>query len=186
MDHLRIECSVRGKNGISFLLSALVLWFLFAIIYRQSVDIQLKNLLVLFLTGLLFPLAVGISRLIQVDWKLTDHPLGSLGLIFNIAQLIYFPLVFWAFFAFPEKMIVVFAVITGAHFFPYGWFYQAKAYYVMAPIISFVIMGIGWNMNPSRLWLIPVSMMVFLLVLIVWLWVDYRKKMDVSLSNPDQ
>jgi hypothetical protein len=34
----------------------------------------------LFATGLMFPLSVGISKLIRADWKSKDNPLGDLGL----------------------------------------------------------------------------------------------------------
>ena len=100
-------------------------------VYRQALDVQIKNAILLMLTGLLFPLAIGFSLLIRADWKLQGHPLRGLGFILNLAQFIYFPLVFWTLIDDPDKMLMVFAVITGAHFFPYGWFYQARGYYVI-------------------------------------------------------
>lgn len=177
---LRNELSIRGKNGIAFLLSASILWFVFTIIYMQPLPLQSKNIILLIMTGLLFPLAVGIAKLIKADWKLEDHPFSQLGLLLNLAQFMYFPIVFWALVGEPKKMIVFFAVITGAHFFPYGWFYQAKAYYVMAPIISVIIMILGWKLSPSHLWIIPLVMVIFLATLICWLVQDYKQKKQVE------
>lgn len=130
----------------------------------------------LFSTGLMFPVAVVISKLIKADWRSPNNPLGDLGLILNVAQFMYFPLIFWVFANNPNQMILFFAVITGAHFFPYGWFYHTKAYYIMAPIISISIMIIGWTLTPRHLWFISSSMVFLLILLIIWLYIDFRKK----------
>ena len=116
----------------------------------------------LFSTGLMFPLSVGISTLIKADWKLKNNPLGNLGLYLNLAQIIYFPILFWGMIKSPNDAIIFFAIITGAHFFPYGWFYNAKAFYVMAPMISVVIMFLGLYLNEENLWLVPFSMVILL------------------------
>lgn len=174
---VRNELSVRGKNGIGFLCSAIVIWLIILILFLQSTNIYEKNKYMLFSTGLMFPLSVWISTFINADWKLkNNNPLGNLGLYLNLAQLIYFPILIWGMIKSPEVAIVFFAIITGAHFFPYGWFYNAKAYYVMAPIISVVIMFLGLYLNEKNLWLVPFFMVIFLVVLILWLRLDYKRK----------
>lgn len=176
MEHLQKEYSVRGKNGIAFLLAGTVLWLCFTMVYIQSFDMRIKNVIVLLLTALLFPLSLGISKMIKADWKQEGHPLNRLGLVFNFAQFAYFPIVFWSFLKMPDQMIMIFAIISGAHFFPYGWLYQATGYYAMAFVIACSIMVVGWAVSPVQLWLIPMLMVVFLLILILWLWVDYKRK----------
>lgn len=176
LDELRKDLSIKGKNGVAFLLAGVVIWLAITAIHMQSFTIETKNILLLIMTGLLFPLAVSISTLIKADWKMDHNPLSKLGLIFNFAQFIYFPLVFWAFIANPEYMLFIFAVITGAHFFPYGWFYQSKAYYVMAPVSSIVITVISLAVNSTLIWVIPLSMVVLLVIQVIWLYVDYRGK----------
>jgi len=97
-----------------------------------------------------------------------------------LAQLMYFPILAFTFYKNPNQMIIFFAVITGAHLFPYGWYYNAKAYMIMAPIMSILIIIIGWNVDISRLWLIPLSMIVLLILLNIWLFIDYRVKLQVQ------
>lgn len=172
----RKELSVKGKNGIGFLLSASVVWSIITIIFLQSIETDQKNIYMLFSTGLMFPLSVGISTLIKADWKLKNNPLGNLGLFLNLAQLIYFPILFWGIIKSPNDAILFFAIITGAHFFSYGWFYNAKPYYIMSPIISVVIMLLGLYLNGEHLWLIPFSMPILFLFLIFWLYLDYKNK----------
>ncbi|MCE7791843.1 hypothetical protein K8O68_05345 [Salipaludibacillus sp. CUR1] len=172
----RNNLSVISKNGIGFLLSAVVIWAIITIIFLQPIEIHSKNIYMLFSTGLMFPLSVGMSALIKADWRLKNNPLGNLGLYLNLAQLIYFPILFWGIIKSPNDAIVFFAIITGAHFFPYGWFYNAKPFYVMAPVISVAIMGLGLYLNGDNLWVIPLSMTLLLLLLISWLSIDYKKK----------
>lgn len=172
----RNNLSVISKNGIGFLLSAVVIWAIITIIFLQPLEIHSKNIYMLFSTGLMFPLSVGMSTLIKADWRLKNNPLGNLGLYLNMAQLIYFPILFWGIIKSPNDAIIFFAIITGAHFFPYGWFYNAKPFYVMAPVISVAIMGLGLYLNGDNLWVIPLSMTLLLLLLISWLSIDYKKK----------
>ncbi|OIJ20124.1 hypothetical protein BKP45_10070 [Anaerobacillus alkalidiazotrophicus] len=173
---IRNELSVKGKNGIGFLFSAVVIWSIITIIFLQPIEIHQKNIYMLFSTGLMFPLSVGISSLIRSDWRLKNNPLGDLGLYLNLAQFIYFPILFWGIIKSPNEAIIFFAIITGAHFFPYGWFYNAKPFYVMAPIITVIIIFLGIYLNGEDLWLIPFSMIILILFLILWLILDYRRK----------
>lgn len=176
VNKIRNELSVRGKNGIGFLISALVIWTIIVIIFVQPIEVHQKNIYMLFATGLMFLLSIGISTLIKADWKLKNNPFGNLGLYFNLAQIIYFPILFWGIIESPNDAIMLLAIITGAHLFPYGWFYNAKPYYVMAPITSVVIMLLGLYSNEENLWLEPFSMVILLLFLILWLSLDYKRK----------
>jgi hypothetical protein len=176
INETRNELSVRGKNGIGFLLSAVVIWSIITVIFGQSIEMHQKNIYMLYSTGLMFPLSVGISTFIKADWKLKNNPLGNLGLSLNLAQVIYFPILFWGMIKSPNDAVILFAIITGAHFFPYGWFYKAKPYYVMAPMISVVLMCLGLYVNEESLWLVPFSMVILLLFLILWIHLDYKRK----------
>src|SRR5699024_5710015 len=97
----------------------------------------------------------------------------------RLTQFVYFPLLFWVFMKSPHDFVLFFAVITGAHFFPYGCLYRAKAYYIMAPVISVAMMMIGWMFADPYLWLLPLAMIIFLFVLIVWLSMDYKQKIQM-------
>ncbi|NEU30694.1 hypothetical protein GN156_07855 [bacterium LRH843] len=180
VNEMRNELSVRGKNGIGFLLSAVVIWSIITVIFVLSIELYQKNLFMLYATGLMFPLSVGMSTFIKADWKLKNNPLGNLGLLLNLAQLIYFPILFWGMIKSPNEAVMLFAIITGAHLFPYGWFYNAIPFFVMAPIISFVVMFLGLYLNEENIWLEPFSMVILLLILILWLHLDYQRKIKMN------
>lgn len=74
-------------------------------------------------------------------------------------------------------------MITGAHLFPYGWFYNTKAFTIMAPVISVLVTIIGWDIDIFRLWLIPLSMIVFLIILNIWLYIEYKVKLQFINQN---
>ncbi|WP_120188664.1 DUF7010 family protein [Ammoniphilus oxalaticus] len=176
MKSLQKEISIETKNGLPFLCAGVLVWMVITALYLQDLPIKTKNIGMLYATGLMFPFALGFAKFLRAKWKIDEHPLNQLGLIFNLAQLLYFPLVFWAFAHSAEQMVLFFAVITAAHFFPFGWLYQAKAYYILAPIFSVALILIGWNLNQQTLWVVPCFMVVFLLILSGWLYADYKGK----------
>ncbi|HLR79616.1 MAG TPA: hypothetical protein VK119_03430 [Bacillota bacterium] len=49
----------------------------------------------------------------------------------------------------------------------------------MAPVISVGMMVIGWMFADPYLWLLPLAMIIFLFVLIVWLSMDYKQKIQM-------
>lgn len=179
LNKVRDDLSIRGKNGLGFLFSGIVIWSTITLVFLQPIEMQQKNIYMLVSTALMFPLSVGISTLIKADWKLENNPFGNLGLFLNLAQIIYFPILFWGIIKSPNDAIIYFAIITGAHFFPYGWFYNAKAYYVMAPMTAIIIMLLGLYLNGENLWLIPFSFIILLLFLICWLHLDYKKRIKM-------
>ncbi|WP_231686985.1 hypothetical protein [Bacillus sp. JCM 19034] len=176
LNKTRNELSVKGKNGMGFLLSAIVIWSIITIIFLQPIEIQQKNIFMLCSTGLMFPLSIAMSSLIKAEWTFKNIPLGELGLFLNLAQIIYFPILIWGMIKSPTDAVMFFAIITGAHFFPYGWFYNAKPYYIMAPVISVVILALGIFLNGDQLWLIPLSMAIILFILFFLNYLDYKKK----------
>ena len=158
---IRNELSVRSKNGIAFLGAGMIVWGIITMLFFLPLEIAEQNIFMLISTGLMFPLAILLSRLLKADWKVKNHPLADLGLYLNVAQFVYFPLLFWVFMKSPHDFVLFFAVITGAHFFPYGWLYRVKAYYIMAPVISVGMMVIGWMFADPYLWLLPLAMISF-------------------------
>lgn len=173
---MRNELAIRGKNGLGFLLSGMVIWLIITVVFTLDIGVYEKSIGMLFATGLMFPLSIGMSRLIKSDWKMEGNPLGSLGLYLNLAQLMYFPIVFWAIAKSPEEAVIFFAIITSAHFFPYGWLYQAKPYFILSPVISVAMIVIGWSLAVDQLLWVPLAMVISLFILVVFLYFDYKGK----------
>lgn len=69
------------------------------------------------------------------------------GFLFALNQMQYLFIVMWVFTAVPEKMVMVYAIVFGAHLLPYSWLYKSKAYMMFAITIPFIalILGIMYN-----------------------------------------
>lgn len=89
------------------------------------------------------PLAYMISKIIKVDFQNKSNPLTNLGIIFSVGQMPYLLIAMWIFSASPENMLMVYAMIFGAHLFPYGWLYKSKTYYVLSAVIPIAVLITG-------------------------------------------
>ena len=83
------------------------------------------------------------SHLLKIDFQNKGNLLSVLGLLISFNQLLYILIAMWIYAAMPEKMLMVYAMIFGAHLLPYGWLYQSKSYYVFSVIIPFVVLLLG-------------------------------------------
>lgn len=125
-----------SKRGVDFISSATIIWSMVVLIGSLETSLYNRNTLVFIVTGLMLPLAFGFSKLYNTQWNIEGNELQKLGLWLNIAQLFYFPILIIAFIKVPEHFISCFAIITGAHFFPYSWLYKTRAYAIAASVIS--------------------------------------------------
>jgi len=115
-----------------------------------------KNLYTFFCTAPLVPIAFFISKLIGVDFQNKKNPLTNLGILFSVNQILYLIIAMWVFPTVPEKMLMVIAIIFGAHLLPFGWLYKSKSYFAFSGIIAVGALIIGLSFPPHILALIMV------------------------------
>ncbi|MBP9925144.1 MAG: hypothetical protein KBF45_04080 [Cyclobacteriaceae bacterium] len=175
LDKLRLELSVKAKNGLDFVVSAIIIWSLISFIWTLSYSDYNKSVLTFIVGGPMLPLAFLLSKVFKTSWKVEGNPLEPLGLWLNFAQLFYFPMLVFVLIMKPEYFVLCYVIITGAHFFPYAWYYNTKAFAVMAGVISIGAMAIALTVQPANLYLIPLFMVGSLLVLAVWLFLDFKQ-----------
>jgi len=176
IDALRLELSLKAKNGLNFILAASLVWLLISVIWMQPFAIRQQSIYTFFAGGLMLPLAWLFSKVLKTSWTIPNNPLDPLGMWLNVAQLAYFPILLFIFSKHPEYFLMVYVVITGAHFLPYAWFYHTRAYAVMAFVISFGALWLQLWLPVTELYWIPLLMSGALLILAAWLAVDYRTK----------
>ena len=146
-DKLKIRLSVESKNGIDFIIAATVIWALIAFIWNLDFDSYYKSILVFIVGSPMIVIAFFISKFIKTVWKVKDNPLQPLGLWLNVAQLFYFPFLIFVLIKSPDYFIMTYSIITGAHLFPYSWFYKTKFYALFAGIISVGSLLIALNID---------------------------------------
>lgn len=62
--------------------------------------------------------------------------------------MIYLLIAMWIYPTIPEKMLMVIAIIFGAHLLPYGWLYKSKSYTVASILIPILSLAIGIKFQP--------------------------------------
>jgi hypothetical protein len=173
---LRIELSVKSKNGIDFTLSAGIVWILITWIWTLHFKSYDKSVFTFIVGALMMPVAFFLSKLFKTTWTNKDNPLQPLGLWLNFSQLLYFPFLIFALIKFPDYFVMVYVIITGGHFFPYAWFYKTNLYAVFAGIISVGAMTLGLMLPIEKMYFIPAFMSISLLTLTILLFFDSKKK----------
>lgn len=175
LDQLRLELSVKAKNGLDFILAGVVVWAAIAGVWLLPNSASRNGFITFFVGALLLPLARLLSQPLRTTWTLPHNPLQPLGLWLNFAQLFYFPLLMFVFGRYPQHFIMAYGIITGAHFFPYAWFYRAPAFAVMAGVISMGCLVLGLRLSPGHLYLLPAFVAASLAVLAALLVRSYRQ-----------
>ena len=150
LEELRDDIIIKQKKGLPFICASVLIWLLIAIVTSLNVPIGTKNILVFCCSCPLMPIAWVVGKIIKVDIFSKENPLGNLGFLFTCNQLIYLLIVMWVFSAVPEKMVMVYAMVFGAHLLPYSWLYKSNAYKVFSILLPIIALILG-NVTTSTL-----------------------------------
>ena len=148
LEEHRLDCAIKQKKGLHFILASIIIWCAVLAVQLTDVPILTKNLYTFCCTAPLLPLAFFISKIIRVDFQNKGNPLTSLGVLFSINQILYLLIAMWVYPTVPEKMLMVIAMIFGAHLLPYSWLYKSKSYMALSVIIPITALIVGLNFEP--------------------------------------
>jgi len=176
LDEIRVELSVKSKNGIDFTLAAAIIWIVIVFLWRLEFKPYDKAIFVFIAGGPMLPLAFLFSRLFKTNWKIKENPLQPLGLWLNFGQLFYFPFLVFTMIKMPEYFLMTYAIITGGHLFPYAWFYRTKWYAIFAGIIVLGSLFMGLGLPTGKLFLVALFTSISLFILTFFLYLDAMKK----------
>jgi len=157
LDDLHKDCAIRQKKGLHFILASVVIWGLIVAAHITNLPIETKNLITFCCSAILFPLAWSISKALGVDFEGKGNPLTKAGILYSVNQMLYILIAMWVFAAVPEKMLMVYAMIFGAHLMPFSWLYQSKSYLVFSIVIPILSLIIGIYYPPVILAIIMVA-----------------------------
>lgn len=174
LENLKLEIQLKAKNGVDFIFAASITWFGIFSIWRFLQNTSYEKSVFTFMFGaFLIPLALGFSKILKTNWKIKNNPLQPLGLWLNFAQLIYFPFLIFCLVKYPDYFIMAYGIITGAHLFPYAWFYSEIGYAVAAILISLGSMIIALIASPVNIFYVPLFTASVLLILGIWILIRY-------------
>ena len=121
LEQAKTACARGQKRGIHFIMASVIIWALVFIVHMFRLPLETKNLLTFCCTCPLMPLAWLISKPLHITFSDKENPLSPLGIVLSVAQIPYLLIVMWAFAAVPNVMVMLLAMVFGAHLLPFGW-----------------------------------------------------------------
>ena len=170
---LKKDCAQKQKKGIHFIIASVVILVL--IVQLTDLPILTKNLLTFCCTAPLLPIAFLISKILKIQFQDKSNPLNYLGILFSANQMIYLLIAMWIYPTLPDKMLMVIAMIFGAHLLPYSWLYNSKTYMVLSIIIPILSLIVGLNFANYTL-----AIMMILIEIIFSVLLSFENKRIVN------
>lgn len=166
LNRLKIEYAVSQKKGLAFIMASAVVWTAILIVFLTNLDIAVKNIIAMCCSALFMPVGMLFGKVIKVNIISKENPLSSLALVAALNQILYLTIALWAMFAVPDKMIMVQAIVIGAHFLPYYWIYFSPTYFYASIIIPVVSLIFGLNFSQAIVCLAFVVLDIIICILL--------------------
>lgn len=151
LNELIKDCSCRQKKGLHFILASIVIWLLILGVHLTNLPIEQKDIFTFCCSAVLFPLAWMLSKALKIDFEGKGNPLTKAGILFSVNQMLYILIAMWTLAAVPQKMLMVYAMIFGAHLMPFSWLYQSKSYLVFSIVVPILSLIVGLLYPPYAL-----------------------------------
>lgn len=147
LNELRNDCAIKQKKGLHIIIASVIIWAAVLCVHLSQMPILTKNLFTFCCTATLLPISFFVSKIIKVDFQNKGNPLTNLGVLFSVNQILYLLIAMWIYPTLPEKMLMVIAIIFGAHLMPYSWLYRSKSYLILSIAIPIASLVIGLNFD---------------------------------------
>ena len=180
VQELKADNAKKQKKGLHFIIASVFIWVAILIIQLTNLPILTKNLCTLCCSAPLFPLALFFSKLLNIEFQNKENPLTSMGILAAANQMLYILIAMWVYRSVPDKMLMVYAMIFGAHLLPYGWLYQSKTYYTFSVVIPIAVLVIGVNYSAV---VIAAMMIGMETALSICLWLEVRQLFSNATSG---
>ena len=154
----RRDVWARTGGGLAFILAGALLWTGLGVVGLMGAEPRNAALVYLWATGGVFPLAWLLGRVLGHDVLTRANPLGVLGAYLSGLQVLFFPVLLWAYLHQPSVVPWFLGTLTGAHFLPFGWLYGSRAYLVGAGLGVAVAAGTGFAFPTLTFVLTPFAM----------------------------
>lgn len=164
MKKTKAEYAKSQRCGIHFISASVLIWTFILIVNLAPLSQYYQNMLSLYSSAVLVPLALLFSKIYHIKFSDKENPLNTAGIVFALNQILYLLIVILVWLVRPDKMLMAYAIVVGAHFLPYSWLYDSTVYRVFAifiPIVAFIL-GIY-----APVFSLPIMMIVAELVMIV-------------------
>lgn len=172
LNELIKDLALRQKKGLHFIMASVVIWSGVLAVYLTNLGMVHKNMLAFCCTTVLMPLAVGLSKLLGIEFSSKSNPLSKAGILFSVNQMLYILIAMWMLAAVPDKMLMVYTMIFGAHLMPFSWLYSSKSYLIFSIAIPLLSLAVGLTCQP---WILAAIMIAVQIVLSACLHFEVKR-----------
>lgn len=172
---MKRDLARRSWRGLPNIMAAVGLWIAFGALGIALPDTPQRALIYLFGAGLLLPLGMLIAALLRIDLFARGNPLALLGGYLGGLQILFIPLMVGAYLATPQFVPWYLGVLVGAHFLPFAWLYDSRAYLLGSIGTASAAALTGWLLPAMTYVATPFAVAAALLLTALLLW---RERMD--------
>jgi len=171
----QVDLALRSKWNIGYFASGLVFW-VFLLIVAYVYPIEIASICSLIGTFFIFPIAVGLSKLVGADPFCNDNRLGNLvGYTHMSAIAMSFPLVLIFFFKYPEALHLSMAILYCIDFYVMSWAFGTALIGIVGAI-RVVLASFAWLFFPDlRVLLVPAIVLGSYIALVVTIPINRRQ-----------
>lgn len=181
LNKLKEENATTQKKGLPFMMASVLIWTIILIIRLLDMKTGAMNLATFCCSVLLLPLAFVFSKVLKADiFKKMENPIAKLGFLATLNQMLYIVIVMWAYSDCPQAMLMIYAMVFGAHLLPFGWLYDTKSYTVVSIVETIAAMVINLVFGAVAM---AAFMIVMQIILSIVLFTDVRKVNEISESR---
>ena len=156
LEELRADFEWSAKRSLSMPLAGAIYWLVVAIVSTQ-VPVSSGLLVLLFGSGLIFPIALLISNITKEVVFSSKNPLaklmGASVLMVNLLWAVHIPLFLYA----PEFLTLSFGIGLGLHWVVYSWIIQHPLGLIHAGLRTALILVMWFSFPESRILAVGVS-----------------------------
>jgi hypothetical protein len=166
---------VRLRGGFTFPFAGAIWWGAAAVV-GAYVPLKTWALLAFIGSGLIFPLAIVLSKILRVDFMNQKSAVDdAIGPAF-IGMLLFWPVAFAAYWTAVELTPLILAIGMAMHWPIIGWTYGRPALYAAHAIVRTLAAFSLWLLFPDQraIW-VPASVSVVYIVTVIAILIDSRR-----------
>ncbi len=169
----RQRVSTISQRGIGMPAAGLLFWLATGWLTRQF-PAPRAVLYSFFLTGLVFPLGVALTRAAGGNLFSKSAGLTPLGLLLAALQAFFWPIIALVYVLSPAWTPWAMAILFGSHFLPYAWLHRSSAYAFLSASVAIVLTTLALVTRDPMTTTVPLVTAACYAIAIAWMWIENR------------
>jgi formate/nitrite transporter FocA (FNT family) len=170
----RRRVSTISQRGIGMPAAGLLFWLAVGWLTRQY-PAPRAVFYSFFLTGLVFPVGVALTRVAGGNLFSKSAGLTPLGILLAALQVFFWPIIVLVYALSPAWTPWAMAILFGSHFLPYAWLHRSRAYAFLSASVAIALTGLVLITRAPMPATVPLVTAACYAAAIVWMWVENRR-----------